>query len=248
MHILFFLLFSVFVVPNTFAADKHRFETSRECIGCDLTDFVAVNSNFNDSVLRDSDLSRCNLDGSTFDNSFFANVVLDHCSLQLTSFKNVDLTSTSLSHADVAGSDFAGAKVSVSNFLSSYNWQYAKNFHHLSLSRADLFQGALELYKSGGYKQSLVLIDQLLLEDTLPSYLHLRSLVNLQMGQEDNALEDIIKSSELYLANGDIHKSEAMRKYADEFSELHLNSHENSFEMASYISSLLAAAYWLLLF
>ena len=248
MHILFFLLLSTFVSPNAFAADKYRFETSRECIGCDLTDFVSVNSNFNRSVLRNSDLSRCNLDGSTFDNSLFENVVLDHCSLQSTSFKNVDLSSTSLSRADVAGSDFAGAKVSVSNFLDSYNWQYAKNFYHLPLSRADLFQGALELYNSGGYEQSLVLIDQLLSEDTLPSYLHLRSLVNLQMGQVDIALEDIIKSSELYLAKGDIQKSEAMRKYADEFSEINLNASDSSFEMASYISSLLVAAYYLLLF
>ena len=248
MHILFFLLFSSFVASNAFAGDKYNFETSRECIGCDLTDFVAVNSNFNKSVLRDSDLSRCNLDGSTFEDSLFVNVVLDNCSLQSTSFKNADFSSTSLLQADIAGSDFSGVKVSVPNFLSSQNWQYAKNFYHLPLSRADLFQGALELYKSGGYEQSLVLIDHLLLNDTLPSYLHLRSLLNLQMGQEDLALDDIIKSSDLYLANGDIYKSEALRKYADDFSQIHLNTTDDSFEMASFISSLLAASYWLLLF
>ena len=59
---------------------------------------------------------------------------------------------------------------------------------------------------------------------------------------------NIIKSSELYLAKGDIQKSEAMRKYADEFSEINLNASDSSFEMASYISSLLVAAYYLLLF
>ena len=71
--------------------------------------------------------------------------------------------------------------------------------------------------------------------------------MNLQIGRR-SCFDDIIKSSDLYLANGDIYKSEALRKYADDFSQIHLNTTDDSFEMASFISSLLAASYWLLLF
>ena len=247
MHILVFLFLSFFAGSTAFASDKFRFETSKQCIDCDLSDFVAVNSNFNESVLRNSDLSRCNLDGSTFDNSVFVNVILDHCSLQSASFKNVDFSSSTLSHADVAGSDFTGAKISVAKFLSSYNWQYAKNFYHLSVSPSELFQGALDLYNSGGYEQALVLIDHLLLDDEiLPSYLHLRSLVNLQLGQEDVAIGDIFKSADLYLANGDTYKSDALRRYAEDIAERISSEPDSLFKDASYLSSIIATAYWLL--
>lgn len=241
------LLIPFFAVPTAFANDRRSFELSRNCIGCDLTDFVSVNSNFTDSRIVNSDLSRCNLSGSVFDGSFFSDVILDGCSLQSSSFKNVDLTTTSLKSADIAGSDFSGSKVSTSNFLSATNWQYARNFSHLPLSSDDVFQGALDLYNSEKYEQSLHLINYLLAEYQIsPSYLHLRSVVNIQLGDIQFAVDDIQKSSDLYLEKGDITRSDALKAHAKKLSESTLEGADRSSFDTAFFSSLAGLIYWVL--
>ena len=249
MTMRFSLLFLIplFAVPTAFANDRRSFELSRKCIGCDLTDFVSVNSNFTDSRIINSDLSRCNLSGSVFDGSFFSDVILDGCSLQSSSFKNVDLTTTSLKSADIAGSDFSGSKVSAANFLSAINWQYARNFSHLPLNSDDVFQGALDLYDSEKYEQSLHLINHLLAEyQILPSYLHLRSVINIQLGETQDAVDDILKSSDLYLDSGDIARSDALSSYAKKLSESTLDGPDRSSFDPAFLSSLAGLVYWVL--
>ena len=241
------LLIPFFAVPTAFANDRRSFELSRKCIGCDLTDFVSVNSNFTDSRIVNSDLSRCNLSGSVFDGSFFSDVILDGCSLQSSSFKNVDLTTTSLKSADIAGSDFSGSEVSAANFLSAINWQYARNFSHLPLSSDDVFQGALDLYDSEKYEQSLHLINHLLAEyQILPSYLHLRSVVNIQLGDTQYAVDDIRKSADLYLDNGDVTRADALKAYATKLSESTQDGADRTSFDPAFFSSLAGLIYWVL--
>ena len=140
------------------------------------------------------------------------------------SFRNVDLTSTSLKSADIAGSDFTGAKIHPDEFLSSLNWQHAKNFHHIPLSPSSLFQGSLDLYLSEEYKQSLVIVDHLLSEyQNDPVYLHLRAAINIQIGEVEDAMRDIMLSSDLYLAEGDYVRANTLNSYSSELSQLSLN-------------------------
>ena len=234
-------LFFLFLLSPLSALSNPRFdfELNRKCTQCALNDFVSVNSNFTGSYLADSNLRSCNLSGSIFDNSTFDNVLLDDCSLQNTSFKNVDLLTTSLKQADIAGADFLGASVLPANFLSSVNWQYAKNFSHINILPADLYKGALDLYSSGDYKQSLLILDYLISDNSpLPSYFHLRSALNLQLGDADSAIQDMLKSSDMYLASGDSLRAEALTKYSEKFNDSRISEGKDSSFDSQFMASL----------
>lgn len=240
MTMFIFLFFLLLLSPSSVLSNpRSDFELTRKCINCNLKDFVSVNSNFTGSLLANSNLRSCNLSGSVFDYSTFDNVLLDDCSLQNSSFKDVDLMTTSLKNADIAGADFLGASVLSANFLSSVNWQYAKNFSHINIMPTDLFKGALDLYSSGDFKQSLVVLDYLISHNSvLPSYLHLRSALNLQLGDADSAIKDMLKSSDLYSSKGDSLRAEALIKYSDQFKDSMLSEDKNSSFDPQFMTSL----------
>jgi uncharacterized protein YjbI with pentapeptide repeats len=205
LHSLILLLPTWWILPAAAENLEHTQQllATKACANCDLSDAGLVFANLSKANLQGADLSNANLSRANLSQADLTGANLSGATLYGANLTGAKLNSTNFSGADLRGAYLTNTEVSSIN-LTNANLQGVIGLPSQVGNAKDFFTWALAASDAGQYGRAIENYTQAINIDPNLGAAYLgRSMAQYKIGNQQGALADSKKASELFLAQGD---------------------------------------------
>ena len=180
-----------------------RILESRQCPACDLKDADLVQADLRNAQLTGAQLQGANLSGARLDGADLRDTNLRFTSLAGASLRGADLRGSDLTGTDLRQSDLTGAALSP-NGLSRSHWQQAQGVNLNLQSYAELHNAGTVAAQAGQFPDSEKFFSAAISSSPNAAITWMaRGIIRAEQGKTEDAYNDLLQSSTLYLEMGE---------------------------------------------